>query len=72
MKKSLFALMVAGCIAGYGSSSDGGNPVNDAEAQKAAEQAAQDVNDSLAASKKLPMRRRDKSAFGTARNKLAL
>ena len=41
-------------------SSDGGKPVDDAEAKKAADAAAQDVKDSESASKKLVGKRKAK------------
>ena len=52
----LFAFMVSGC----GGSGDVGKPVDEAEAKKAADIAAQDIKDSEVASKKAPVKKRAK------------
>ena len=60
-KKFMLPVLALGLFsfAGCGSS-DGGKPVDDAEAKKAADAAAQDVKDSESASKKLVGKRKAK------------
>lgn len=60
MKNWLLMLLMALTITGCGGAGDGGKPVDESEAKKAAEIAAQDLKDSDAAAKKAPGKKRAK------------